>query len=213
MHDSSLALIVGCGHPEGPGDHVRILSGMHGDQVDEQLIERRPGRVVNLPKSADLTVVAADVLRSETAGLLAGVDAVVSGIGIRKGDPAGTLVAGAGALAAAAPARLVWLGALGTGASAAKAGPLYTVVLALFVGSERAEKKQADDVALHAGATVFHAGPLADGPVSPTRRTVTLAEFKRPALMPARVTRATVAAMLDEAEKSQHPGEIVVPLP
>jgi uncharacterized protein YbjT (DUF2867 family) len=41
-----------------------------------------------------------------------------------------------------------------------------------------------------------------------------LAEFKHPALMPARVTRATVAAaMLDEAEKSQHPGEIVVPLP
>jgi nucleoside-diphosphate-sugar epimerase len=52
------------------------------------------------------------------------------------------------------------------------------------------------------------------GPVSPTRRTIALAEFKRPALMPARVTRATVAAaMLDEAEKSQHPGEIVVPLP
>lgn len=211
---------------------------MHGDQVDEQLrlaasggtghqlaaqaLDRghsvlslaRDPRTVNLPKSADLTVVAADVLRSETAGLLAGVDPVVSGIGIRKGDPAGTLVAGARALAAAAPARLVWLGGLGTGASAAKAGPLYTVVLALFVGSERAEKKQADDVALHAGATVFHAGPLADGPVSPTRRTVTLAEFKRPALMPARVTRATVAAaMLDEAEKSQHPGEIVVPLP
>jgi len=80
-------------------------------------------------------------------------------------------------LAAAAPARLVWLGAL------------------------------------VAGATVFHPGPLADGPVSPTRRTVALADFKRPALTPARVTRATVAAaMLDEAEKPQHPGEIVVPL-
>ena len=117
-------------------------------------------------------------------------------------------------LAAAAPARLVWLGALGTGASASKAGPLYQVLMALFTGSERAEKEQADDVALGAGATVFHAGPLADGPVSPTRRTVALAAFKRPALMPARVTRATVAAaMLDEAEKSRYPGEIVVPLP
>jgi hypothetical protein len=41
-----------------------------------------------------------------------------------------------------------------------------------------------------------------------------LAEFKRPVLMPARVTRAIVAAaMLDEAENSQHPGEIVIPLP
>ena len=201
---------------------VLAASGGTGHQLAAQALDRghsvlalaRDPRTVNLPRSADLVVVAADVLRGETAGLLTDVDAVVSGIGIRKGDPAGTLVAGARALAASAPARLVWLGALGTGASAAKAGPLYKVVLALLAGSERAEKEQADNVALRAGATVFHAGPLADGPVSPTRRTVALAEFNRPALMPARVTRATVAAaMLDEAEKSQHAGEIVVPLP
>jgi uncharacterized protein YbjT (DUF2867 family) len=201
---------------------VLAASGGTGHQLATQALDRGhsvlalardPGQV-NLPRSADLTVVAADVLLGTTAGLLTDVDAVVSGIGIRKGDPAGTLVAGARVLAAAAPARLIWLGALGAGASAAKAGPLYKVVLALFAGSERAEKEQADDVALLAGATVFHAGPLTDGPVSPTRRTVALAEFRRPALMPARVTRATVAAaMLDEAEKSQYPGEIVVPLP
>jgi hypothetical protein len=201
---------------------VLAASGSTGHQLAAQALDRghsvlalaRDPRTVNLPRSADLAVVTADVLHGETAGLLTDVDAVVSGIGIRKGDPAGTLDAGARALAAAAPARLVWLGALGAGASASKAGPLYNVVMTLFVGSERAEKEQADDVALLAGAAVFHAGPLADGPVSPTRRTVPLAEFKRPALMPARVTRATVAAaMLDEAEKSQHPGEIVVPLP
>jgi uncharacterized protein len=201
---------------------VLAASGGTGHQLAAQALDRghsvlalaRDPRKVNLPVSADLAVVAADVLHGEMAGLLTDVDAVVSGIGIRKGDPAGTLVAGARALAAAAPARLVWLGALGAGASAPKAGPLYKVVMALLAGSERAEKEQADDVALLAGATVFHAGPLADGPVSPTRRTVALAEFKRPALMPARVARATVAAaMLDEAEKSQYPGEIVVPLP
>ena len=201
---------------------VLAASGGTGHQLAAQALDRghfvlalaRDPRKVNLPRSADLAVVTADVLRGEMAGLLTDIDAVVSGIGIRKGDPAGTLVAGARALAAAAPARLVWLGALGTGASASKAGPLYQVLMALFTGSERAEKEQANDVALGAGATVFHAGPLADGPVSPTRRTVALAAFKRPALMPARVTRATVAAaMLDEAEKSQHPGEIVVPLP
>ena len=201
---------------------VLAASGGTGHQLAAQALDRghsvlalvRDPRKVNLPGSADLTVVTADVLRGEMAGLLTDVDVVVSGIGIRKGDPAGTLVAGARALAAAAPARLVWLGALGAGTSASKAGPLYKVVMALFVGSERAEREQADDVALLAGATVFHAGPLADGPVSPTRRTVALAEFKRPALMPARVTRATVAAaMLDEAEKSQHPGQIVIPLP
>jgi uncharacterized protein len=176
----------------------------------------RDPRKVNLPGSADLAVVTADVLHGEMAGLLTDVGAVVSRIGIRKGDPAGTLVAEARALAAAAAARLVWLGPLGAGASASKAGPLYKVLMALFAGSERAEEGQADDIALLAGATVFHAGPLTDGPVSPARRTVALAEFNRPALMPAlmpaRVTRATVAAaMLDEAEKSQHPGEIVVP--
>jgi uncharacterized protein YbjT (DUF2867 family) len=201
---------------------VLAASGGTGHQLAAQALDRghsvlalaRDPRKVNLSRSADLTVVIADVLHGEMAGLLTDVDAAVSGIGIRKGDPAGTLVAGARALAAAAPARLVWLGALGAGASASKAGPLYKAVMALFVRSERAEKEQADDVALLAGATVFHAGPLTDGPVSPTRRTVALAEFKRPALIPARVTRATVAAaMLDEAEKSQHPGEIVVPLP
>ena len=201
---------------------VLAASGGTGHQLAAQALDRghfvlalaRDPRKVNLPRSADLAVVTADVLRGEMAGLLTDVDAVVSGIGIRKGDPAGTLVAGARALAAAAPARLVWLGALGAGASASKAGLLYKALMALFVRSERAEKEQADDVALLAGATVFHAGPLADGPVSPARRTVALAEFKRPALMPARVTRATVAAaMLDEAEKSQHPGQIVVPLP
>jgi len=201
---------------------VLAASGGTGHQLAVQALDRghsvlalaRDPRKVNLPRSADLAVVTADVLRGETAGLFTDVDAVVSGIGIRKGDPAGTLVAGAHALAAAAPARLIWLGALGTGPSASKAGPLYKALMALFVRTERTEKEQADNVALLAGATVFHAGPLTDGPVSPGRRTVALAEFNRPALMPARVTRATVAAaMLDEAEKSQHPGQIVVPLP
>lgn len=139
---------------------VLAASGRTGYQLAAQALDRghsvlalaRDPRKVNLPGSADLAVVAADVLHGEMAGLLTDVDAVVSGIGIRKGDPAGTLLAGARA--------------------------------------------------------------LTDGPVSPARRTVALAEFNRPALMPARVTRATVAAaMLDEAKKSQHPGEIVVPLP
>ena len=139
---------------------VLAASGGTGHQLAAQALDRvhsvlalaRDPRKVNLPGSADLTVVTADVLEADMAGLLTDVEAVVSGIGIRQGDPAGTLLAGARALAAA-PARLVWLGALGVGASASKAGP------------------------------------LADGPVSPTRRTVALAEFKSPALMPARMTR------------------------
>src|SRR5450755_3688076 len=141
---------------------VLAASGSTGHQFAAQALDRghsvlalaRDPRKVNLPRSEDLAVVTADVLHGEMAGLLTDVDAVVSGIGIRKGDPAGTVVAGARVLAAAGPARLVWLGALGAGASAAKAGPLYKVLLALILGSERAEKEQADEIALVAGATV-----------------------------------------------------------
>jgi uncharacterized protein len=100
---------------------VLAASGSTGHQLAAQALDRghsvlalaRDPRKVNLPRSEDLAVVTADVLHGETAGPLTDVDAVVSGIGIRKGDPAGTLVAGARALAAAGPARLVWLGALG----------------------------------------------------------------------------------------------------
>ena len=57
------------------------------------------------------------------------VDAVVSALGIRKGDPAGTLTAGARALATAHPPRMVWLGALGAGASTGKAGVVYGLMM------------------------------------------------------------------------------------
>jgi uncharacterized protein len=140
---------------------VLAASGSTGYQLAAQALDRghsvlalaRDPRKVNLPRSEDLAVVTADVLHGETAAaLLTDGDAVVSGIGICRGDPAGTLVAGARMLAAAAPARLVWLGALG------------------------------------AGATVFHPGPLADRPVSPTRRTEARAVGEYPAVGIGRTT-------------------------
>lgn len=136
---------------------------------------------------------------------------MVSAIGIRKGDGPGALVAGARALAAAG-VRPVWLGALGSGVSSRAGGLLYALVMRLFVGSELAEKSEADQVALAAGATVFHAPDVTDKPISAERRTVPLAELPRPVLPP-RISRATMAAlMLDEAEAGKHGGEIVVPL-
>jgi myo-inositol-1(or 4)-monophosphatase len=52
----------------------------------------------------------------------------------------------------------------------------------------------------------------ANGPVSPTRRTVGLDASPR-RLFPARVSRATVAAaMLDEAESPRYAGTIAIPL-
>ncbi|GCD44382.1 hypothetical protein [Streptomyces paromomycinus] len=81
-----------------------------------------------------------------------------------------------------------------------------------FVGAELAEKAEADRIALDAGATEFHAPDLKDGPLSPGRRLVPLADLPRP-LLPPRISRATVAAlMLDEAQTSGHGGETVVPL-
>lgn len=112
----------------------------------------------------------------------------------------------------AAPARILWLGAYGTGPSAAAAGLLTRTVLR-FLGDELTDKVAADSLVLQAGGTVFHAGPLADGPISADRRTIGLdAAPRRP--FPARVTRATVAAaMLDEAENPQFAAQLALPLP
>ncbi len=198
-------------------------SGATGQELVKQALERGhavvavardPGRLDVAP-SPGLEVAQGDVMNpASVAAALDGVDAVVSGLGIRKGDPAGTLTAGARALVAAQPPRIVWLGALGAGASAGKAGLVYGLIMRIVAGSELGDKGEADHAALDAGATLVHPGPLTDGALSRTRKTVTLSAFKRPHPMPARVSRATLAAaMLDEAEQNHNAGEVVVPLP
>lgn len=77
---------------------------------------------------------------------------------------------------------------------------------------ELPDRIAADSAVLAAGGTVFHAGPLSDGPLSPTRRSVGLVGVPR-RFFPARVSRATVAAaMLDEAESPRFAGATAVPL-
>jgi uncharacterized protein len=198
-------------------------SGATGRELVKQALERghsvvalaRDPTRLDVAPSPALEVAQADVMEpASVSAALEGVDAVVSGLGIRKGDPAGTLTAGARALAQARPPRMVWLGALGAGASTGKAGLVYGLIMRIVAGSELADKRQADDVAVAAGATLVHPGPLTDGTRSSTRKTVPLSAFKRPHPMPARVSRATVAAaMLDEAEHGDHAGGVVVPLP
>jgi uncharacterized protein len=74
------------------------------------------------------------------------------------------------------------------------------------------DKITADGNVLAAGGTVFHAGPLSLGPLSPHRRTVGLDAAPR-SVFPSRVSRATVAAaMLDEAESPRFAGRIALPL-
>jgi uncharacterized protein len=136
---------------------------------------------------------------------------VLSGLGVAHGEKPGVLSAGARAVADARPRRIIWIGAYGTGTSAAAAGALTRTLLRTFMRAELDDKVTADTTVLTAGGTVFHCGPLSDGPLSPARRTVTPENTPR-RIFPARVSRATAAAMLDEAESGQHLGQTVVPL-
>ena len=175
-------------------------------------IARHPDRL-HIPNSDRLIRVAADVLDSDAiAASLTGSNIVLSGLGNVSGQDPRVLTAAARAVVAAEPERIIWLGAFGTGASAPAAGPLTRTLLRLVLRGELSDKIAADGAVLAAGGTVFHAGPLTNGALSQTRRTLELDAVPR-RIFPARVSRATVAAaMLDEAEGPAHHGTTIVPL-
>jgi len=174
-------------------------------------IARTPSRIT-VPDHPRLTRVAADVRDPQSiAAALRGSEILLSGLGVAKGDKPGTLTAGARAVADAHPGRIIWLGAYGSGPSARAAG-FATRTLLKAMGAELADKVTADATVLDAGGTVFHAGPLSNGPLSPDRCTVGLDSAPK-RFFPARVSRQTVAAaMLDEAENPRHPGHVAIPL-
>ncbi|SDQ89460.1 NAD(P)-dependent oxidoreductase [Quadrisphaera sp. DSM 44207] len=183
---------------------------------DVVALARNPDRL-DLPASPRLHPVAADVTDppSLTPGL-SGADAVVSALGRVEGSPDDILTTGARALAAARASgpvpRVVWLSAFGTGGSARPAGPLTRALLRTVLGGEVSDKAGADALLLPLGASVVHAGPLTNGPLSPARTTVALDDVPR-RLLPRTVSRATVAAaMLDEARHPCHAGRVAVPL-
>ncbi|MFF7648683.1 NAD(P)-dependent oxidoreductase [Streptomyces sp. NPDC007983] len=194
-------------------------SGRTGGTLVDQALERghevvalvRTPTKVTVPAPRPVEIRRADVTVPSGFPALGDVDVVVSAIGIGKGDGPGALVAGARRLAAA-NVRTVWLGALGSGVSSRSGGLIYAGVMRMFVGSELAEKAEADEIALAAGATVFHAPDVTDGPLSSTRSVVPLTDLRRP-LLPPRITRTTLASLLlDEAETGRHGNGIVVPL-
>ncbi|MEU7477270.1 NAD(P)H-binding protein [Lentzea sp. NPDC042327] len=168
-------------------------------------IARDPGKIAL--DHPDLRKVAGDV--ADPASLaVAGGTVVLSGLGT---DRPGVLLDGAKAVVAAGPERVIWLGAYGTGPSRAAAGD-GARVLEKFLGDRIADKVAADETVLAAGGTVFHAGVLSDGPLSPERRTVGL-DAAPPFDLTAQVSRETVAAaMLDEAESPRFPGAVALPL-
>ncbi|MDQ0772577.1 uncharacterized protein YbjT (DUF2867 family) [Streptomyces aurantiacus] len=196
---------------------ILAASGRTGLAITRQALERghtvtaiaRDPERVTLPGHAALRVVAGDV--HDPASIAAVIDAdsvVLSALGTEQ---AGVLLAGAEAVVAAGPGRVIWLGAYGTGRSAAVAGEAAGI-LGKLLGDRLADKVAADDIVLAAGGTAFHAGVLADGPESPARRTVGL-EAAPPFDLTATVTRDTVAAaMLDEAETPRFTGTVALPL-
>ena len=199
---------------------ILAASGGTGRELTRQALERghtvtaiarTPGRIA-VPDSARLTRVAADVHDPDSIkAALRDSRIVLSGLGVADGDPPGTLAAGARAVTDAHPGRVIWLGAIGTGPSATAGGLLVRSMFRAMRG-KRDDKVTADALVLSAGGTVFHAGPLTSGPLSPARRTVGLDGYPR-RLFPASVSRATVAAaMLDEAESPGYAGTVAIPL-
>src|SRR5580692_6569073 len=199
---------------------ILAASGGTGRELARQALERghtvtavarTPGRI-DVPDSARLTRIAADVHDPDSMkAALRDSEVVLSGLGVADGDPPGTLTAGARAVTEAQPQRIVWLGAIGTGPSA-QAGGLLVRSLFRAMRAKLEDKVAADAIVLRAGGTVFHAGPLGNGPLSPARRTVGLDAYPR-RIFPAGVSRATVAAaMLDEAESPRFAGSIAIPL-
>ncbi|WP_067499616.1 NAD(P)-dependent oxidoreductase [Actinoplanes sp. TFC3] len=174
-------------------------------------VARTPERIT-VPDSPRLIRVAADVRdRGAIAEALDAQEVVLSGLGNVRGAAPGVLTAGARAVIAAKPQRIIWLGAFGTGPSAAAAGAVTRLLLKML-GDEVADKVAADRAVLDAGGTVFHAGPLFNGPLSSTVHTVGLAAAPK-RLIPARISRASVAAaMLTEAEEPAFAGAVAVPV-
>lgn len=203
--------------------HVAVLaaSGGTGHQLALQALDRghtvtaiaRRPAALELPVSDRLILATGDARDATSiARAVDAADVVLSGLGVVRGEQADILLAGARALIEAAPRRIIWLGAFGTGLSAEYSSAFARRLIGLFLRSQLADKVAADAAMLAAGATVFHAGPLTNGLLSTSYRVVEVSDVPR-RLFPSSVSRATVAsAMLDVAEGPSRPGGVLVPL-
>ncbi|WP_375432657.1 NAD(P)-dependent oxidoreductase [uncultured Friedmanniella sp.] len=175
-------------------------------------VARNPDRL-ELTRSARLEIVVGDVMEpASIAPALQRADVVLSALGVTKGSPPDLLTRAARVVATDSPTRIIWLSAFGTGGSTVVAGPLTRLVLRLALARERQDKADADSIVAAAGGVLVHAGPLTNGPLASHWHAVPLTEVSR-LWMPRPISRATVAAvMLDEAERGDHRGQIVLPL-
>jgi|HubBroStandDraft_2_1064218.scaffolds.fasta_scaffold79573_2 NAD(P)-dependent dehydrogenase (short-subunit alcohol dehydrogenase family) len=193
----------------GTGRHLVTQALERGHQVGA--VVRDPGHAA-LPAHPHLTVYRGDVHDAASiADAIAPGSVVVSGLGVTSKKEVGTLTAGARAVVAAHPARIVWLGAIGTGRSASAVGRLTARLLRAGFGAEYDDKVTADAAVLDAGGTVLHSGPLSDQADDPGTRALPVSAAGR-RFFPHRTSRATIARlMLDEAETPKHPGQLIIP--
>lgn len=199
--------VVVLGASGGTGRQLVRAALDRGHEV--RALVRDPSRAA-LVQEPRLTVVRADV--HDGASIAAAItedDVVVSGLGVTAKTEAGTLTAGARAVAAARPRRVVWLGAIGTGPSAPVVGGLLRVVLRAGLGAEYDDKVAADATVLEAGGVVLHAGPLSDRDDDPRLRAVRLDRARhRP--FPNGAPRATVARLMIDAVGQSPDGLLVI---
>ena len=117
---------------------ILAASGRTGRELVRQALERghtvvaiaRDPARIPFPETAFLQKVAGDVQEPDAfADVVDGASVVLSGLGT---DRAGLLAAGAKAVIAAGPSRIIWLGAYGTGGSAEAAGEQALMIVKML---------------------------------------------------------------------------------
>jgi len=155
-------------------------------------------------------VVQADVSLPETIlAAVADADVVLSALGVAKSQNPRILSGGATILASSGR-RVVWLGALGAGATTDALGPVNNALLRIVLHDWQA-KQDAEATVLAAGGTVIAAGILTNRPYHSNGHLVPAPGLRRhfPPLAP----RAGIATlMLTEAEHPTYPGRTAVAL-
>lgn len=163
--------------------------------LDVAAIARDPATAA-LPVRKGLIVIRGDVW--DAAGIRAVIgadDVVVSGLGNTSSGQVGVLTAGARAVVDAHPARIVWLGAAGTGASARTVPAGVAWLLRRAFGAEHDDKVNADQAVLAFGGTLVHSGPLGSGS-DDGRATAVTADRAQRRLLPRGAPRAAVARLM-----------------
>ncbi|GAA1619103.1 NAD(P)H-binding protein [Actinoplanes couchii] len=199
--------LVVLGATGGTGRHLVSLALGRGLKV--RALVRNPA-TAQLPTDDRLSVVRADV--HDAAGIAAAIgpdDILVSGLGPASRAEASTLTAGAHAVIAAAPHRIVWLGAAGTGPSAATTSSFTRRFLKTGLGPEHTAKELADTAILEAGGTLIHVGPLLGKQDKPHLTLVLLSRAAR-TFWPTSGPRVTVARLMLDAATAETPGSGVL---